>query len=83
MCIGYSQSIDIIFTPSYHFSANFLCACILYYYICNINILTPDNAPPDCHNAVGKCGYIFSDNICVLVISNESYERRSLSEYAQ
>ena len=26
---------------------------------------------------------LFSDNICVLVISNESYERRSLSEYAQ
>ena len=81
--IGCSQSIDIIFAPSYHFSANFLCTCVHYYYICNVYILTPVHAPPDCHNAVGKCGYIFSDNICVLVISNESYERRSLSEYAQ
>ena len=25
----------------------------------------------------------YEHNICVLVISNESYERRSLSEYAQ
>ena len=43
----------IIFAPSHHFSPDFLGTCVHYYYICNVNILTPDHAPPDCHNAVG------------------------------
>ena len=42
-----------IFSPCHHFSPDFLGTCVHYYYICNVNILTPVHAPPDCHNAVG------------------------------
>ena len=43
----------IIFALNHHFSPDFLGTCVHYYYICNVNILTPVHAPPDCHNAVG------------------------------
>ena len=50
---GGSRLHHTIFSPSHHFSAIFLCACVHYYYICNVNILTSVHAPPVCHNAVG------------------------------
>ena len=50
---GGSRLHHTIFSPNHHFSAVFLGTRVHYYYICNVNILTPDHAPPDCHNAVG------------------------------
>ena len=49
---GLSRLHHTIFSTSHHFFPDFLCACV-HYYICNVNILTPVHAPPDCHNAVG------------------------------
>ena len=50
---GLEQAVSYFFAPSHHFSPDFLGMCVHYYYICNVNILTPVHAPPDCHNAVG------------------------------